>query len=193
MVRFDARYAERLRLFDGTEAELRLVRPEDAPLLQAGFAALSPETRYLRFFAHKRVLTPAETTALTQLDDHDHLAVGAVGAPGSPARGMPMGVARYSRDPAGTVEAAVVVVDAFQGRGLGLALLQRLGAAAAERGVDALAFTTLATNRALVRLVQKAFPSVTTDAVEAGTLTLHARLEREPGPRGPERLEDGMV
>lgn len=186
-MRYDGLYSETIRLFDGTRAHLRLVRPEDAPLLQAGFAALSPETRYLRFFAHKGHLSEEEARRLTDLDGQDNLAIGAVGDAGTIIEGMPMGVARYARCSPSVVEAAIVVVDAFQGRGLGRALLVRLAEAARERGITALTFTALAQNRAVRRLVEKAFPTVVIGPMEEGTITYCAILDaeetssREPG------------
>ena len=178
--RFDADYAERLRLFDGTETLVRLARPEDAPLLQAGFAALTPETRYLRFFAHKSQLDDREARALVDLDDRDELAVGAVGAPGSAVEGMPMGVARFARLDERAAEAAVVVVDAFQRRGLATALLARLGEAAAERGFDTLVFETLPDNRALVALVRKVFPNTEVERTPGGPVVCRAPLPPRP-------------
>lgn len=171
-----SRETEQLRLFDGTEVEVRRVRPSDAPLLRAGFAALSPETRYLRFFAHKRELTTAEAERLSNLDGHDALAIGAIGAHGSAVEGMPMGVARFNRSGATTAEAAVVVVDAFQGRGLGRELMRRLGEAARERGFETLELTALSSNRALVALVQSVFTGAEYGPMEEGTVTLRVRL-----------------
>lgn len=175
MHRYDVNYSETLRLHDGTEALVRLVRPSDAPLLQAGFAALTPETRYLRFFAHKQELSDREAEYLTDTSDQ-HFAIGAIGAPGTPASGIPMGVARYARGPGSMAEAAVVVVDGFQGLGLGTHLIRRLAAAAWERGIDELQWTALGENRALVNLVVKALGSPRSSRVADGTRTLNVTL-----------------
>jgi hypothetical protein len=48
---FDERYLERAKLEDGTEVLLRLVGPEDKALIMEGFARLSPQARYRRFFS----------------------------------------------------------------------------------------------------------------------------------------------
>lgn len=171
---FDLDYREARALPDGTRAELRLIRADDKALMARGFQALSPYTRYLRFFAHKQCLTAADLRYLTELDYEDHLAIGAVGI-GADGVQIPMGIARFirERDPA-VAEGAVVVVDAFQGQGLGAVLLTRLAAAAHERGVRALRFTALAENRALAHLVHKVFTEVEASPVEEGTRTFLA-------------------
>jgi RimJ/RimL family protein N-acetyltransferase len=146
---FDERYLERTRLEDGTEVVLRLVGPEDKALIVEGFARLSPEARYRRFFSMKQRLSAEELRYFTEFDGLNHLALGAilVRADGS-ERGI--AVARFVRasDDPHAAEAAVVVVDEFQQRGLGKLLLDRLVAAARERGIDRFRATTLAENPA---------------------------------------------
>jgi GNAT superfamily N-acetyltransferase len=67
------------------------------------------------------------------VDHHDHEAIIAL----DPLTGEGVGVARYVRagaDPE-VAEVAVTVVDDWQGRGLGRALLERLAARARREGV----------------------------------------------------------
>src|SRR5215813_10393760 len=142
--RFDADYREKVVLKGGTEVVLRLVRPDDKPLFVAGFARLSPESRYFRFFTGKDHLTDAELRYLTELDGENHLAIGALGPDGQGA-----GVARFIRlaqEPE-VAELAVTVVDSMQRKGLGRILSERLMAAARERGVKRLRAEILAENR----------------------------------------------
>ena len=68
-------------LKDGTAVRLRLIRPDDKDRLRAGFARLSPESRYLRFFVPKSTLTDAELVYLTETDGVDHVAIGASRSP----------------------------------------------------------------------------------------------------------------
>ena len=183
-MQYEPGYAETLCLFEGVRADLRLVRSEDAALLHAGFAALSSESRYLRFFSHKECLSDEETGRLTNLDNDNDLAIGAIGSPGTAMDGIPMGVARFAREDPHTVEAAIVVVDAFRGRGLGHALLVRLGEAAKERGIESLHFSSMAHNHGLGRVVKRAFPTVVTGPIEGGMITYRAVLEEGLGPDG---------
>ena len=50
---FDDEYNECVTLRDGSEVHLRLLGPHDRQLLRAGFARLSSESRYRRFFSAK--------------------------------------------------------------------------------------------------------------------------------------------
>jgi GNAT superfamily N-acetyltransferase len=156
---FDASYREEATLGDGTRVVLRLVRPADKDLLRRGFARLSAESRYLRFFTEKAALTDRDLALLTELDGIDELALGAIGYD---AAGLEegLGIARFARDPRdpGVAEVAVTVVDDVQGRGLGTLLLQRLAAAAAERGITRFSGEFLARNQLVRRLIEECCP-----------------------------------
>jgi len=71
-----------------------------------------------------------------------------------------VGVARFVRLPAppAAAEAAVVVTDDFQNRGLGTLLAARLLAAARERGVRRVVCEVLAENEPVRRLIRKFAP-----------------------------------
>lgn len=122
-----------VRLADGARVRLRAVTPEDRALIAAGFERLSETSRYRRFFSPMPGLDAATLRYLTEIDHHDHEAVIALEADG----GLALGVARFVRlEPGGdTAEAAVVVTDDWQGRGVGGALLRRLATRARQEGV----------------------------------------------------------
>ena len=106
----------RVALRDGSIVVIRAVQPQDARLLAEGFARMSPESRQLRFLTGKPSLTPAEVHYFTEVDHHNHEALGAV----DPGDRLGLGVARFVRhaeDPDGA-EVAVTVTDAWQRRGL---------------------------------------------------------------------------
>jgi GNAT superfamily N-acetyltransferase len=142
------------RLGDGTRVLIRPVRPEDKALLQRGFETWSEHSRLMRFCAAKRELTEHELSYLTEVDGHDHLALGALCIH---PHGVlePAGVARFVRlEPGGEVaEAAVAVTDAQQGKGLGRLLLEQLAAAAREHGVTRFRCLVLEENRAMQALL----------------------------------------
>jgi RimJ/RimL family protein N-acetyltransferase len=146
---FDARYRERARLDDGTSVVLRVIGPEDKALIREGFARMSPEARYGRFFSSKRELSDAELRYFTEFDGVHHFALGAAREKGDGTE-EGLGVARFVQlaDDPEAAEAAVAVVDDFQQRGLGRLLLARLVAAARERGITRFRATTLAANPA---------------------------------------------
>jgi GNAT superfamily N-acetyltransferase len=124
----------RTALPDGTPVLVRPIRPDDKGLLRQGFDRLSPASRYRRFLAPIDELSDAELRYLTEIDYVDHFAWAAVRAD-RPGEGM--GVARYIRlkDEPEVAEAAVTVIDEYQGKGLGTLLLALLGAAAVTAGI----------------------------------------------------------
>jgi GNAT superfamily N-acetyltransferase len=140
----------RVRLRDRSEVIVRPVEPDDKPLLLDGFAHFGEVSRYQRFMGTKKRLTPRELAYFTDIDHVDHEAIGAL----DPATGHGVGVARFVRERLGgeVAEAAVAVVDAWQGRGLGGVLLERLAERATEVGVTAFSASLLTDNRAMLAL-----------------------------------------
>ena len=154
-MRFDGAYREKLTLHDGSIVMVRLLQPGDRSYLQAGLLGLSERSRYLRFHSAKTEFSRDELRYLTQIDQINHVALIAYRRDGVKREGI--GVARFvslTRDRQ-VAEAALVVSDEFQGKGLGLLLLERLIAAAAERGVRTLSCEVLAENRAARALLEK--------------------------------------
>ncbi|MCW2991951.1 MAG: Protein acetyltransferase [Solirubrobacterales bacterium] len=123
---------------------IRPIGPEDREGLAASFARLSPESRYLRFFSPVSHLSGAQLDYLTDVDHHDHEALLAI----EDATGDIVGVARFVRTEEGVAEPAVVVIDEWQRRGIGSALLARLADRAREEGVACFAAVVLAHNDA---------------------------------------------
>ena len=138
-------------LRDGSRITIRPIGPDDRQGLAEGFARLSPETRYRRFFGPVAELRDRELDYLTQIDHHDHEALVAI----DEATGDGVGVARFVRTSEGVAEPAVVVVDDWQGRGVGGALLSSLVGRAREEGVTQFQAPVLATNNEAIRALQK--------------------------------------
>src|SRR3954468_19524164 len=107
---------ERVRLRDGSTVIVRPVRPDDRGLFVAGFERMSGESRYRRFMSQKKRLSERELDFFTDLDHDRHEAIGAIDL----TTGEGAGVARMHRreDDPSVAEAAVTVVDDWQGRGL---------------------------------------------------------------------------
>lgn len=124
-------------LRDGSRVTVRAIRPEDSTGLREGFGRLSAVSRYRRFLSSQTELSPSALDYLTRVDFQDHAALVAYGRirEGQPVTGL--GVARFIRlaDEPEVAEAAVTVIDAVQGRGLGKVLLRLLTQAAIERGI----------------------------------------------------------
>jgi GNAT superfamily N-acetyltransferase len=145
-------------LDDGTPVELRAILPADEARLERLFYRLSPQSRYLRFFAPMARPSAAMLQRLANVDYVDRLALVAL------VGDEIVGVARYDRlaavappvlavDP-GEAEAAVIVEDAWQARGIATRLLWRLSAAAVARGVHTFTGSILAENRVMLGLLR---------------------------------------
>ena len=144
---------KRTMLRDGSEVLIRPVQSADAPLLADGFARLSARSRQMRFLTVKKELSAAELRYFTEIDHHDHEALGAV----DPGDGRGVGVARYVRsaeDPQ-AAEIAVTVVDEWQGRGLGTELLAQLSDRARSEGIHRFTALAAADNVAVARLARR--------------------------------------
>ncbi|HJQ82945.1 MAG TPA: GNAT family N-acetyltransferase [Candidatus Binatia bacterium] len=150
-MRYSDEYTEVRQLADGTKVRLALLRPSDRATLLAAFARLSEETRYRRFFTAMPELPERTLERLLATDGWNHLAIGAVDA----VTGEGYGLARFMRleEAPDVAEAAIVVVDDLQRRGLGKLLLTRLAAAAHERGITRFRAEVLRTNQAIVALL----------------------------------------
>lgn len=120
-----------VRLRDGSAVLIRPVRPEDAGLLEDGFA---------------------ELRCFTDVDHRDHEALGAL----DHARGGGVGIARYVRDREDphAAEIAVTVIDGWQGRGLGTELLARLSERACQEGIRRFTAAVAADNAAMTGLLR---------------------------------------
>jgi len=140
-------------LRDGSTVLIRPVRSTDAPLLADGFARLSPQSRRMRFLGTKTTLSAAELRYFTEVDHHDHEAIGALSA----ADGRGVGIARYVRDAGDpqAAEIAVTIADDWQGQGLGTELLSRLSERARQAGIHRFTALVAADNAAVAGLLRK--------------------------------------
>ncbi len=107
----------------------------------------------MRFLRTKNHLTEAELDYFTDVDHHDHEALGAL----DDADGRGVGVARYVRDADDpqAAEIAVTVVDDWQGKGLGTELLARLSDRARQEGIRRFTGTVSADNVAMASVLGK--------------------------------------
>jgi GNAT superfamily N-acetyltransferase len=132
-----------LRLRDDSEVIVRPILPGDRDAVVKAFARLSEQSRYQRFMTAIDELSPSQVEYLTDVDHHDHEALIAF----DPESGDGVGVARFVRLADGvSAEAAVTVIDEWQGRGLGVALTNLLAERAREEGVTRFTALLLAGN-----------------------------------------------
>jgi RimJ/RimL family protein N-acetyltransferase len=139
-------------LRDGTDVLLRPVQPEDKEKFVEGMARLSTRSRYLRFHTGVEQLSERQLRYLTEVDQERHVAWVAIDLDADDHPGI--GVARFIRldDEPAVAEAAITVLDDYQGRGLGTLLLGQLAASAVRRGVRVFRSYVLGENQAMLEL-----------------------------------------
>ena len=138
-----------------TAPALRIIQTEDEPRLERLFYRLSPESVYRRFFT---LYTTPPSGALQKLADLDHDTRDAVVAV---VDDEIVGVARYATVGPYEAEVAVLVEDAWQGRGLGKRLIECVTALARVHGITTLCATVLAENQPAIAMLRSAFPGST--------------------------------
>jgi RimJ/RimL family protein N-acetyltransferase len=143
------------RLPGGHPVLIRRIRPDDKELLARGLRELSDLSVQRRFLSPKRRFTQAELRYLTEVDQHDHVALVAE-SPTQPVRSL-IGVGRFVRlpeDPT-TAEAAIVVGDLWHGMGIGSMLARELAARARGLGIRRFTATVAGDNVPAQRLLHK--------------------------------------
>lgn len=146
----------------------RPVRSEDLVAFERMWSRLSEETIYRRFHAPVRRLSLKLRRYLVDVDHRDHDALVAV------ADGEVIAVARYHRsaeEPA-AAEVAVLVEDAWQGRGLGARMLRELAGLASRRGIDVLTGDVQSDNLRMLDLVRSLLGSA---ALQPQGAVVHVR------------------
>jgi GNAT superfamily N-acetyltransferase len=155
-----------LLLKDGSEVLLRAATASDAPLVGALHAICSPHTRRSRFLSPTARLTPE---ALARL-----VGGGAILALTGDG-GSAVALANLDPDTPGTSVVALLVADAWQGRGLGTALLRMAAETAAEQGVAELVASARTEDIGSTKLFRRAGLLPCAEIVD-GTVRLRASL-----------------
>lgn len=124
-----------IKLDDGSAITIRPIRPDDAEREREFIENLSPETRYHRFLSGMLHPSKELLNKLTDIDHHrDEAYIALTEENGKPVQ---IGASRYYSDADGkSCECAVIVTDAWQKRGLGTVLMQRLIKTAKARRIE---------------------------------------------------------
>ncbi len=161
--------------------EIRPIESHDKGGLAAALEQSSGEAIYRRFLGPHGPLSATELRYLTEVDHHDHEALVAV----DPESGRSVGVARYVRDRErrDSAEVAFAVLEAWQGRGVGKALMRGLADRAREEGISRFTALMLAQNGAMRQLLADLGPARVLSR-EAGAVELAVELPPDqPGGR----------
>jgi RimJ/RimL family protein N-acetyltransferase len=148
-----ADYATFELLRDGKRVEIRAFRPDDRANLLAAVSRLSPKTLYRRFFGPKRGFSEKEISYFTNIDFANHVALVVM----AEERGKPVIIAgaRYIVVEPGRAEVAFVVIDSYQGRGIGSLLLRHLAALARGSGLKEFVAEVLPDNTGMLKVFEK--------------------------------------
>ena len=138
----------------GHTISIRPLRAEDFDTEYEFVTGPSRETRNSRLLGGARPVTPEYVARLTRVDYARQLALAAVVM--LEARERLIGVARYALEPDGSgCEFAIVIADAWQGRGIGRYLTETLIAAARAHAIPRIRGYTYSTNAAVLALARK--------------------------------------
>jgi acetyltransferase len=154
-----AQYVWDWTLKDGTAVTIRPIRPEDEPLMVQFHTTLSERSVYLRYFCSLSLSTRVEHERLVRIcfGSYDR-GFALVADRRNPVTGHHevLGVGRFSATSRGEAEAAVLVSDQWQGRGLGTELLAGVARVAREEKFRKLTAEILRDNLATQAIFKKA-------------------------------------
>ena len=168
-----------MTLADGVRLRVRPIVPADREPLADAFARLSDRSRRQRFLGPKPRLSARELDALTDVDHVRHEALIAI----DESTGEIVGIGRYATGSSGGVAAdmALVVVDAWQRRGIGHGLAVRLVERAHANGITRLTGTALADNLRVRSLLERIGFRVT--SVGSGVIEVELDVVRATSSR----------
>jgi RimJ/RimL family protein N-acetyltransferase len=148
-----ATYTAHEHLRDGSAVEIRALQPEDEADMLAALEQTSAQSRQRRFFVMKRHFSDKERAFFMDLDFKNHVALVALAEEAS--QKVVVGGGRYIVFEPGRAEMAFMVVDAWQGRGIGSILMRHLVKTAREAGLRELTAEVLPENAAMLKVFGK--------------------------------------
>jgi acyl-CoA hydrolase/GNAT superfamily N-acetyltransferase len=170
-------------LRDGSRLFLRPLKLTDESLLREMFYKLSPESVHYRFFQMIKALPHEKLQEFLRVDYDADMAI--VGLTGQHEDASIVAIAHYSKDPrTNFADAAFLVRDDWQGKGIGTCLMNMLVDMAREHGVGGFTADVLADNAGMLRVFHKCGYPVESD-LENGAyhLTIPFTKKRTRGRR----------
>jgi GNAT superfamily N-acetyltransferase len=144
-------------LRDGTPIRIHAIRSDDKQLLARHFDGLGSDSRYNRFFGIKNQLAASELRYFTEPDFFRHVALVATLVGGEVVPDTIVSDGRYValEDCRSAAELGLSVVDGYQRRGIGGLMLECLIGLARYQHVSRLEASVLASNRGVMRFLQR--------------------------------------
>ena len=138
---------------DGRSVTIRALKPDDRDAMLSAVGRVSAQSLYRRFFGPKRGFSEKEIDFFINIDFIKHVAL--VASVEENGEGVVVGGGRYIVTQPGTAEVAFAIVDAFQGQGIGSALLRHLVLIARESGLEHLVAEVLPENAPMLAMFRK--------------------------------------
>ena len=146
-------YSATERLRDGRTVEIRALRPDDKDDMLAAVDRTGAQSLQRRFFAVKRGFSDMEIAFFMNIDFTSHVAL--VALADEDGRKAIIGGGRYILTEPSKAEIAFVVIDAYQGQGVGTLLMRHLAAIARSAGLKELIAEVLPENAAMRKVFRK--------------------------------------
>ncbi|MCP4615725.1 MAG: GNAT family N-acetyltransferase [Bradyrhizobium sp.] len=158
---------------DGREIEIRALRPDDRDDMLAAVGRTGRESLQRRFFTVKRGFSEKEIAFFVNIDFSNHVAL--VALADEEGRQVIIGGGRYIVTAPGTAEIAFVVIDDYQGQGVGTLLMRHLAVLARRAGLKELIADVLPENASMRKVFSK-FGFLARRGVDPGVLHLALAL-----------------
>jgi GNAT superfamily N-acetyltransferase len=148
-----AKYTAVEQLRDGRQVEIRALKPTDEQAMLAAVDRTGAQSLYRRFFGAKRHFSDKEKAFFLNVDFANHVAMVAVAQ--EDGRSIIIGGGRYVVVRPGTAEVAFAVIDEYQGKGIGAALMRHLTLLARAGGIKELIAEVLPENIPMLKVFEK--------------------------------------
>jgi RimJ/RimL family protein N-acetyltransferase len=146
-------YSATERMRDGREVEIRALQPDDRDDMLAAIGRTGTQSLQRRFFVVKRGFSEKEIAFFMNTDFTNHVALVALAE--EDGRKVIIGGGRYIVTEPGVAEIAFVVIDDYQGQGIGTLLMRHLAVVGRAAGLKQLIAEVLPENAAMRKVFGK--------------------------------------
>ena len=146
-------YSAPEHLRDGRQVTVRALHPNDRAEMLAAIGRTSMQSLQRRFFVPKKGFSEREMAFFLDIDFETHVAL--VAQVNEDGRPIIAGGGRFIVVKPGQAEIAFVVIDDYQGQGIGTILMRHLAILAREAGLKELIAEVLPENSAMLKLFRK--------------------------------------